>query len=184
VARARCVAAEHPGGSVRVHILPRVEPADKHMRRAQLRPDPGLVEVVREFLDARRTVGTSIDVLPVELRGITVALKVQAAPRANVERIEQDLLYALNVYLNPLIGGSQHGPGSGWEFGRTLNQGELYGIAHAVPGVEFVVYLRVYETDLETWVPAGTAAGSHISLAPAEVVVSGRHDVQVEQRQL
>jgi predicted phage baseplate assembly protein len=184
VARARCVAAEKPGDAVRVHILPRVEPADRHMSEDQLRPEAGLVEVVRRFLDGRRPVGASIDVLPVELRGITVVVNVQAAPRANVERIEQDLLYALNVYLNPLIGGSQHGPGSGWEFGRALNTGELYGLAHAVPGVEFVQFLRMYETDVATWVPEAREAGSHVLLKPAEVVVSGRHQVQVEQRQL
>ena len=70
------------------------------------------------------------------------------------------MLQALYTYLNPLVGGAATGPGAGWPFGRMLNQGELYQIAHSVDGVEFVKILRVYETDLRTG-EQSRAAGRH-----------------------
>ena len=90
---------------------------------------------------------------------MSVVVNVQAAPRADLERVEQDVAQALYAYLNPLVGGSADGPGAGWEFGRALNQGELYGIVHAVEGVDFVKILRVYETDLVTGEQQAQAGG-------------------------
>ena len=77
-------------------------------------------------------------------------MNLQASPLADTARVEEDVSHALYTYLNPLVGGNATGPGGGWAFGRALNQGELYGVVHAVEGVEFVKILRIYETNLET----------------------------------
>ena len=58
------------------------------------------------------------------------------------------------------MGGNPTGPGAGWAFGRALNQGELYGVVHAVDGVEFVRILRLYETNLETGEQSAKPAGT------------------------
>ena len=63
-------------------------------------------------------------------------------------RVERDIAHALYTYINPICGGTLDALGTGWPFGRALNQGELYGVVHAVPGVEHVKLLRLYETDL------------------------------------
>ena len=76
------------------------------------------------------------------------------------------------------MGGNPAGPGGGWPFGRALNQGELYGVVHAVPGVEFVKILRIYETNLETGEQSSKPAGTHIVLEPDELIASGRHIVK------
>ena len=76
------------------------------------------------------------------------------------------------------------GVGTGWEFGRALNQGELYGVVHAVEGVDFVKILRVYETDLESGEQQPKPAGSHIPLEPDELIASGRHIVKPSTREL
>jgi hypothetical protein len=104
---------------------------------------------------------------------------VQTSPTADPERIRQEIERQLTVFLNPLVGGTPGELGEGWEFGRTLNQGELYGVVHAVEGVEYVRLLRIYETDLKTGQRASEPAGSHVVLEPDEVIASGPHMVKV-----
>ena len=96
---------------------------------------------------------------------------------------EEDVAHALYTYLNPLVGGNPAGPGGGWTFGRALNQGELYGIVHAVDGVEFVKILRIYETNLETGEQSSKPAGTHIVLEPDELMASGQHIVKATHRE-
>ncbi|MBV9514554.1 MAG: hypothetical protein JO280_11015, partial [Mycobacteriaceae bacterium] len=129
-------------------------------------------------LDGRRVIGTTVHLLPVRLRGVSVVVNLQAEPHAVLQRVEQEVLQALYTYLNPLVGGSPTGPGNGWPFGRLLNQGELYQIVHNVDGVQFVKILRVYETNLETGQQAPQPAGSHIALEPDELLASGTHVVR------
>ena len=110
-----------------------------------------------------------------------------ATTRANLivgsrQRVEQDVLYALYTYLNPLVGGSQDGLGDGWQFGRALNQGELFGVVHAVDGVEFVKILRIYEADIETGKQDAKQSGTHIVLEPDELIASSAHVVKAERR--
>ena len=76
------------------------------------------------------------------------------------------------------------GPGSGWDFGRALNQGELFGVVHQVEGVDFVKILRVYETDLQSGEQQPKQADSHIPLEPDELIASGRHLVRAEHAEL
>jgi hypothetical protein len=104
------------------------------------------------------------------------------APLADRARVGEDVAHALYTFLNPLVGGSAGGPGPGWPFGRALNQGELYGIVHAVEGVEFVKILRVYETDLATGAQSSKPITSHIELEPDELLASGQHIVKATHR--
>ena len=105
-------------------------------------------------------------------------VNLQASPLADTARVEEDVAHALYTYLNPLVGGSAAGIGPGWAFGRALNQGELYGVVHAVDGVEFVKILRIYETNLETGEQSPKPAGTHIVLEPDELIASGAHIVK------
>jgi hypothetical protein len=102
---------------------------------------------------------------------------------ADTARVEEDVAHALYTYLNPLVGGNATGPGSGWPFGRALNQGELYGVVHAVDGVEFVRILRIYETNLETGEQSAKPGGTHIVLEPDELLASGQHIVKATHRE-
>ena len=147
VARAVCIPPRE-GGAVPLHIVPRVYPADRRLAYDELVPDEALMTEVAEYLDERRLIGTTVQLLPCRFRGLSVVVNLQASPLADTARVEEDVAHALYTYLNPLVGGNATGPGPGWSFGRALNQGELYGIVHAVDGVEFVKILRIYETNL------------------------------------
>jgi predicted phage baseplate assembly protein len=182
VARAVCVEPDD-AKPVRVHVLPRVSPADRRLSLDELTPTLELMQTVVAALDERRLLGTSIRLAPVRLKCVSVVVDVRASPLADLERVQHDVEHALYVYLNPLIGGSPTGPGDGWPLGRALNQGELFGIVYGISGVEFVNILRVYETDIRTGAQAPQAADSHLALAPDELIASGKHIVKATHRE-
>jgi len=163
--------------------VPHVYPADKQLAYEELVPDENLMKEVAEYLDERRLVGTTVQLLPCRFRGLSVVVNLQASPLADTARVEEDVAHALYTYLNPLVGGNVTGPGEGWAFGRALNQGELYGVVHAVDGVEFVKILRIYETNLETGEQSPKPAGTHIVLEPDELIASGAHIVKASHRE-
>jgi predicted phage baseplate assembly protein len=184
VARAICVEPPDSVGVARLHLVPRVEPADRLLTLQELTPDEELFSTVAAYLDARRLIGTRVELLPARYRGVSVVVNLQAALRADPRRVEEEVSHALYTYLNPLVGGAMEGQGSGWGFGRALNQGELYGVIHAVEGVDFVKILRVYETDLTSGEQQPKQAGSHIALEADELIASGRHIVRAEHQEL
>lgn len=180
VARALCVEPPNTVGVARIHLVPRIEPAERQLELAELIPDDALFQQVSDYLDERRLVGTRVELVPASFRGVSVVVNLQANLRADPRRVEEDVTTALYTYLNPLVGGAMEGAGAGWAFGRALNQGELYGVIHGVDGVDFVKILRIYETDLTTGEQQPKQAGSHIPLAEDELVASARHVVKAE----
>ncbi len=184
VARAICVERPESVGVARLAIVPRIEDPDRRLTIDELRPDSVLMESVARFLDERRLVGSRIELVPARYRGISVAVSVRAEPSADLGRVERDVADALYRYINPLVGGEISGVGSGWGFGRALNQGELYGVVHGVPGVQFVSLLRLYETDLENDQRAPTPLGTHVDLDPDEIIASGEHVIKAEHEEM
>ncbi|MGN6871451.1 MAG: putative baseplate assembly protein [Solirubrobacteraceae bacterium] len=175
---ARAVRIEDGDPGVALGILPRVDPANRRLTLEELTPDPELLDLVGRHLNARKFAGCAVRLSPVRLRGVSVVVNLEASPRADPEQIERRVSDALYAYLNPLIGGGA----AGWPFGRALNQGELYAIVHAVPGVESVKILRLYELDLLTGQRESKPAGRQISLAADELIASGEHVVRVARR--
>jgi predicted phage baseplate assembly protein len=184
VARAICVEPPDTVGVARVHIVPRVEPASRQLAYEEIVPDKDLLDTVAGYLDERRLIGTRVELLPARYRGVSVVVNLQASLRSDPRRVEEDVAAALYTYLNPIVGGGLDGVGEGWSFGRALNQGELYGVIHAVDGVEFVKILRVYETDMRSGEQQPKPVGSHLALDPDELIASARHIVKAEHQQL
>src|SRR4051812_37997344 len=182
VARAVCI-PPRTSGPVPLHLVPRIDKADRRLHFAELMPERELFTEVAEYLEERRLIGTTIDLRPCRYRGLTVVVNLQARPLADTARVQKDVAHALYTYLNPLVGGNPTGPGGGWPFGRALNQGELYGVVHAVDGVEFVRILRIYETNLETGEQSAKPGGTHIVLEPDELLASGQHIVKATHRE-
>ncbi|MDP2712862.1 MAG: putative baseplate assembly protein [Solirubrobacteraceae bacterium] len=181
VARAVCVPPDE-GSAVAVRVLPHVHPADRRLAFDELQPPRELLDEVAKHLDERRLLGATLQVAPVRLRGVSVVVELQTEPLADLARIREETLGELYRFLNPLVGGSPGELGRGWEFGRTLNQGELYGVVHAIAGVEYVRLLRMYRADLLTGKQAPEPAGSHIVLEPDETIASGQHIVKATMR--
>lgn len=179
VARAVRVPDGEPG--VTLAILPQVDPAHRRLTIEELTPDPELLELVTRHLDARKVAGCPVRLQPVRFRAVSAVVNLEVSTRADAEHIERTVSDSLYAYLNPLVGGGTNGTNGtngGWPFGRPLNQGELYSLVLAVPGVESVRILRLYEVDPHTGQRAKEAAGRQIELAPDELIASGEHVVR------
>jgi hypothetical protein len=147
------------------------------VRRRDLVADDALLKEVARHLEPRRLLGATVDVVGPRVREVSVAADVEVAPGNNPERVERDVRTALDRYLDPVDGGD----GDGWAFGRPLHQGELFGVAGAVPGVRFVHFLRIYEIDPRTGKPAEEPVGRHLTLKPDEVVAPAEHTVRARR---
>ena len=177
--RAPSASRPRDGGAVPLHIVPHVYPADRQLPYTELVPDDELLQEVAEYLDERRLIGTTRAAAAVHASaGSRWSSTCRPRRSPTPARVEEDVAHALYTYLNPLVGGSPSASGEGWAFGRALNQGELYGVVHAVDGVEFVKILRIYETNLETGEQSPKPAGTHIVLEPDELIASGAHIVK------
>ena len=113
VGRTICVSPLAATDPIRVHVLPQVAPADRHLTYEELTPDESLLTEIGTYLDARRVIGTTVHLLPVRLRGVSVVVNLQAEPTAGLQRVEEEVLQALYTYLNPLVGGDAHRPRRG-----------------------------------------------------------------------
>jgi predicted phage baseplate assembly protein len=178
VKRARCIDPE-PGRATPVYVLPAVANAARALSYDELTAEPELLEEVAAYLDERRLVGTQVDVKPVPLRGVTVVADVLIERTAHTDVVAGRIRDALYRFVNPLVGGSLDGEGEGWEFGRPLNDGELYGLVHDVPGVSRVWMVRMYETNPATpGQPEPEPVGSRFVLEPHELLCSATHRVR------
>ena len=81
-------------------------PADRLLRYDELVPDEALMSEVAEYLDDRRLIGTTVQLLPCRFSGLSVVVNLQASPLADTARVEEDVAHALYTYLNPLVGGT------------------------------------------------------------------------------
>ena len=176
VARARC-GRPQPGHAIPVYVLPAVpdhfpEPP-RPLDFGDLTPEKEVLAQVRSYLDERRVLGTSIDVQPVRLRGIQVAVDVRVERFADPLRVEHEVRRALYRYVNPFGGPLD----DGWAFGRAVTDGDLRAVVHAVPRVKRVSLLRIYECDPATGEVQPNAVGATVVIGRDELVCSGNHAV-------
>ena len=179
VARARC-GRPVEGRAIPVFVLPAVPDRFPDPPRPldfdDLTPEKEMLAQVRAYLDDRRVLGTSLDVQPVRLRGIQVAVDARVERFADPLRVEHEIRRALFRYVNP-FGGSLDDDPDGWAFGRAVTDGDLRAVVHAVPRVKDIALLRIYECDPATREVRSAAAGATVVIGADELVCSGNHAV-------
>jgi predicted phage baseplate assembly protein len=181
VARAHCVPVGDAGVPC-VYLVPKVvqSPAARRLDPRELKGDRDLLGDVKRSLDECRLVGTTVCLAIARFRAVRVAVRAVASPSTEAKGVEDRILDALYTYLNPLVGGSVQGEGDGWEFGRTLRQGELYPIVHGLEGVHKILLLNVYEVKLETGEVIRGPLTEDLKLGLGDLIASGRHRVKVD----
>ena len=181
VSRAHCLPPAEPHTAVRVYVLPHLHNPERRLSLHELTPSETLLEEVKEYLDQRRLVGTSVHVTPVPLRAVTVVVDVLVERSAFTDTVEREINEELYRFLNPLVGGSLDPDGEGWDFGRAVKEGDLYSLLRDVPGVDHVEDLRLYATELTATGERPEARPSpdgRIGLAPNELICSATHRVR------
>ena len=176
-ARIRCLPAGNgtEPGAVRVLVVPRaVADEGDRLRFEQLIPPETLLATITERLARRRLIGTRLVVEPPRYQGVTVVARLRTAGGAEPDAVRRDALAALYAYLNPLRGGLA---GTGWEFGRAVQFGEVFAVLQRVPGAGVVEEVR--------WVPADPVTGrrgalvERVELERNALVFSHQHQVAV-----
>jgi hypothetical protein len=134
------------------------------------RPDAALRKKIRTYLDARRMIGTRVEVTgPVYLE-VAVQATVKAFTGQNRARLTQSIIAALNAFFDPLAGGPD---AAGWPFGRDVYRLEVLQKIAATPGVDHVISMDL--------IPAGCDPQcGNICLKPTWLVTPGSHQIEVQ----
>jgi predicted phage baseplate assembly protein len=184
VERARCVAPwAQPGapdaptpGHVLLAVLPQVDDPTGYIAPERLTLSADLKRSVESYLNERRLLGTSLEVVSPKLIWVSINARVRlpehstSATQIETRRRAEATLYR---YLNPYSGGPD---GTGWAFGRDLHVSELYALLQRVPGIEFVDDLHISVRD-----PGSGSTPRDVSprlvLPPEGLVCSDAHRV-------
>lgn len=171
VSRAQACASLHPDypclrapGFVRVVILPA-------MPVPEPQPTQGLLTAVKRFLDRRRTVCTRVEVVGPEYVQVRVSTSVKLESGANAARVIGAVEQALNVFLDPLVGGPN---GRGWPFGRSVYRTEIMQLIAGVHGVSYVIALSLSSG-------SGEELCGDLPLCPSSLTSPGKHSIQVQR---
>jgi hypothetical protein len=133
------------------------------------RPSAGLLALVRARLNQRRVIGTRVEVIGPTYLQVGVNASVQSVEGQDPAKLQQAVIQALNLYLDPLKGGPG---GGGWPFGRDIYKAEILSIIANVPGVDHVLSLSL--------VPTGCAPQcGNICLNPGWLATPGTHQIEV-----
>lgn len=186
VARARCVApGVQPGdpnapkpGQVLVVAVPTVDDPTGQIPGEQLTLSAELRSAVLAQLEARRLVGTTVDVRGPQYFWVSVQGTLHVPPRSDpalLDQVRAEAERELYRYLNPFTGGPN---GDGWPFGRDLHVSEIYGVLQRIRYVEFVedVQLTVLET---IGSGAGRPVDRRLSIPDQALICSGQHQITV-----
>ncbi len=140
LARAQAIVNRYPGlpcitapGVAQVVIVP-------YSGGSHPTPSAGLLSAVAAYLNARRLIGTRIEVVAPEYVEVQVRARVRAFSDAAPEAVRQRVVAALDGFFHPLTGGPSR---TGWPIGRDVYRSEVLETIDAVAGVDYVVSLEM-----------------------------------------
>ena len=179
VARVRCVAADAttvPAGNVKVLVVPAAPMVGGRVALEDLIPAEETLQRIARRLEDCRVAGVRVLIEPPRYRGITVVARLLAQPRADADDVRDAAQEALYRLLCPLTGG---GPdGLGWQFGKSVQPGEIYAVLQRLSGVDVVEDLRMFGAD-----PVSGKRGKEVTKLAVDkhsLVFSFEHQVMVE----
>jgi len=176
VARAHCVPPSQPSEPVRVLVVPHSTVPARSLTLTDLALTDELAGTITAHLDPRRMVTTQVRVEEPLYQGLMVVARIGAVPGVRLEAVREAAVDALHAYVNPLVGGPD---GTGWPFGRTVEDSDVQGVLRTLPGVASVDRVFFFLADLRT----GTVQNrelQRVSLPADALVMSHRHQVVVE----
>ncbi|MEY3034814.1 MAG: hypothetical protein RLZ86_1436, partial [Actinomycetota bacterium] len=175
VSRSLCVPPSDAGGPSRLLVVPDPgRPADA-ITIDDLALDDDLYTTLRDHLEPRRVIGTSLEIGTPTYLGVSVAAMVRVQPGRAPAAVRQRCLDAIATYLSPHLGGPQ---GDGWPFGLDVTSGAIANLLGEVPGVEQVEEIVLFESDLRNGQRIGGGVDT-VRLADLSLPLSFRPQVVV-----
>ncbi|MCU0526260.1 MAG: baseplate J/gp47 family protein [Elainella sp. Prado103] len=169
IARTRAwsgIDVNYPGlqapGTVTVIVLP-------YLPQGRPQPSPGLLDAVYRYLDRRRVICTRLVVVGPQYLEVRVQAQVRLKAGVRAERVQPDILAALNRFLDPLQGGAAQ---RGYPFGRDVYRSEILQVIDEVPGVDYVAALELISGN-------GIAQCGNLCVPPHWLVVAGQHAIVI-----
>ena len=145
VRRTLCVPPTEVGAPSRLLVVPDpARPVDA-VTIDDLALDDLLFSTIRDHLEPRRVIGTSLEIGTPTYLGVSVASMVRVLPGRAPAAVRQRCLDAIATFLSPHLGGPH---GDGWPFGLDVTSGAIANLLGEVPGVEQVEEVVVFEADL------------------------------------
>src|SRR5262249_5482149 len=121
--------------------------------------------------DRRRMVCTRVEVVAPEYVEVRVYAAVKLESGASAARLISAIEQALNVFLDPLVGGPN---GRGWPFGRSVYRTEVMQLIAGVHGVSYVTALSLSSG-------SGEKLCGDLPLCPSSLTSPGKHSIQVQK---
>ena len=138
VARVRCVAqsdlASDPVAKLRRPGLVSVVVVPRSVDTKPV-PSVGLLQHVKDFLDARRLATAELVVVGPEYVRVDVEAEIVVERPQEASEVEQRVDAALTTYLHPVWGGPSR---SGWDFGRLPQRSDIYVLIERIRGVSHI----------------------------------------------
>ncbi|MCC5950077.1 MAG: putative baseplate assembly protein [Nitriliruptoraceae bacterium] len=175
VARARCVPPTDPRDPVRLLVVPASDRDPRTFTLDDFALTAPLFTTIRDHLDARRTIGASVEVSAPYYQGVSVVVRLRASAGRSTSAIKERVDTAIARFLSPLTGGPR---GQGWPFDHDLSAAALVSVLEEVAGVDGVDELALFEYDLRNGQRLGDMVEA-IPLEPASLFLSGRNRVVV-----
>ena len=163
-------------GQIYVLIIPHVQDPEH-----RLRPKPEFLEMDVEsevyedllnYLDERRLLTTRLDIRTPAYHWVSARISIHAVPGTNHARVEDEVLYRLYHFLNPLMGGAK---GDGWPFGRDLVISDIYQALQGVAGIQYIREVQLFMTAAGEG-PRGDSVET-VEVVGHGVIASGIHEV-------
>jgi len=163
-------------GRVYVIVVPGLpeEEAKGYIPLSRLAITDELRERINYYLNQRRPLTAQLEARVAGYRRVRAEVSVIGEPGVDERQLARDIITALELFINPLVGGSD---GTGWSFGRELYLSDLYACVQQVKGLRYVQEIRM------SWVDEAETAHPverKIELLAHEILVSDRHQVRVE----
>ncbi|MFK8024802.1 MAG: putative baseplate assembly protein [Ilumatobacter sp.] len=169
-----CREPAEPDAPIRVLVIPKVtsNPAERSIDDYAL--SRSLHDRIRDHLEPRRLVGTSVQVTTPYYVGLTVVLRVRpSSDSGSANRLRDTILRRLYDYIDPINGGER---GNGLGFGAVIDEGLVRELTHHISGVGAILDVALFEVDLRNERPAPQRA-LRIELPPDTLFLSYRHSV-------
>ena len=116
------------------------------------------------YLRSCGPIGTRYIIAHSPISSIDVSTEIVKRTTSTIssDKLATDIKNKLIAYIHPLTGGDG---GNGWEFGKPISRGDIYGLIEGMPGVDHVksLYIKNYISEKEE-----TYFGTDDTLSPAE----------------
>ena len=135
VARVRCLGARDAdtAGKITLLIVPRSDDTKPL-------PSPGLVRLVKDYLDARRTPTADLAIVGPAYVDVAVSADVVPTSFEEADLVRRRIVANLDAFLHALTGAPA---GGGWEFGRDVFLSEVVTVIEGGEGVDHVLRLSL-----------------------------------------